>query len=51
MGGMVFVPEGQADRSQTRSAWESVPRKNQRLGSAPEQKQKSHAEIAKITKI
>jgi hypothetical protein len=40
MGGMVFVPEGQADRSQARSAWESVPRKNQRLGSAPEQKQK-----------
>ncbi len=23
MGGMVFVPEGQADRSQARSAWES----------------------------
>jgi hypothetical protein len=56
MGGMVFVPEGQADRSQARSAWESVPRKNrpvgcrvryvklalmgQSLGSAPEQKQK-----------
>src|ERR1700722_234689 len=25
---MYFVPEGQHDRSQARSAWESVPRKN-----------------------
>src|ERR1700738_4691717 len=27
MGRMVFVPEGQADRSLARSAWESVPQK------------------------
>jgi hypothetical protein len=29
---MAFVPEGQADRSQARSAWESVPRKNRPVG-------------------
>jgi hypothetical protein len=28
----LFVPEGQADRSQARSAWESVPRKNRPVG-------------------
>ena len=27
---MAFVPEGQHDRRQARSAWESVPRKNER---------------------
>jgi hypothetical protein len=32
MGGMVFVLEGQADRSQARSAWESVPQKNRPVG-------------------
>jgi hypothetical protein len=29
---MVFVPEGQADRSLARSAWESVPRENRPVG-------------------
>src|SRR5580693_7771484 len=29
---MVFVPEGQHDRSQARSAWESVPPKNRPVG-------------------
>jgi len=29
---MVFVPEGQHDSSQARSAWESVPRKNRPIG-------------------
>ena len=27
LGGMIFVPEGQADRSQARSAWEKRPSK------------------------
>jgi|ERR1700734_2596835 hypothetical protein len=31
-GRMVFVPEGQHDRSQARSAWESVPPKNRPVG-------------------
>src|SRR6202035_5517903 len=29
---MAFVPEGQADSSQARSAWESVPRKYRPVG-------------------
>jgi hypothetical protein len=29
---MVFVPEGQHDSSQARSAWESVPRENRPVG-------------------
>ncbi|MEA3164463.1 MAG: hypothetical protein QOE88_2281 [Verrucomicrobiota bacterium] len=29
---MAFIAEGQADRSQARSAWESVPRKNRPVG-------------------
>jgi hypothetical protein len=29
---MAFVPEGQHDRSQARSAWESVPRENRPVG-------------------
>jgi hypothetical protein len=28
----VFVPEGQADGSQARSAWESIPRENRPVG-------------------
>jgi hypothetical protein len=29
---MYFVPEGQSDRSQARSAWEDAPRKNRPVG-------------------
>jgi hypothetical protein len=32
MGRMAFVPEGQADRSQARSAWESVPQMYRPVG-------------------
>ena len=32
MGEWLFVPEGQADGSQARSAWDSVPRKNRPVG-------------------
>jgi hypothetical protein len=32
MGRMAFVPEGQADRSQARSAWESVPQMYRSVG-------------------
>jgi hypothetical protein len=32
MGRMYFVPEGQYDRSQAQSAWESVPRKYRPVG-------------------
>jgi hypothetical protein len=32
MGWMAFVPEGQADRSQARCAWESVPREHRPVG-------------------
>jgi len=31
-GQMYFVPEGQHDSSQARSAWESVPRKDRPVG-------------------
>ena len=31
-GRMAFVPEGQADRSLARSAWESVPQKIRPVG-------------------
>jgi hypothetical protein len=32
MGRMAFVPEGKADRSQARSAWESVPQMYRPVG-------------------
>ena len=32
VGRTYFVPEGQHDSSQARSAWESVPRKNRPVG-------------------